>query len=129
MYYMGYHRLCDTALAFIPGETAHLPMVRCERLTLGESHPMRPYWEYLAYLFRKLPVVPEEAAAENEYRDYLQAPLQPLQVWCDCAFRSAFRCAMLCMYIEARSRLLEVDPHSYTRDRGSQHRRGPFSVW
>ncbi len=46
----------------------------------GESHPLHPYWEYLAFLFRKLPVVPEELAAENEYRDYLQAPLQPLQV-------------------------------------------------
>jgi hypothetical protein len=41
---------------------------------------MRPYWEYLAYLFRRLPVVPEEARLEGEYKDYLQAPLQPLQV-------------------------------------------------
>ncbi len=52
----------------------------CVCVCVGESHPMRPYWEYLAYLFRKLPAVPEDMAAENEYRDYLQAPLQPLQV-------------------------------------------------
>ncbi|KAJ9525988.1 hypothetical protein QJQ45_009372 [Haematococcus lacustris] len=45
----------------------------------GESHPLRPYWEYLAYLFRKLPAIPDELRQEMEYRDYLQAPLQPLQ--------------------------------------------------
>lgn len=46
----------------------------------GEAHPLRPYWEYLCFVFRKLPVLSEDARTESEYRDYLQAPLQPLQV-------------------------------------------------
>eukprot|EP00798_Chlamydomonas_sp_ICE-L_P014068 gene14068-20013_t len=45
----------------------------------GESHPLRPYWEYLGFLFRKLDVVPGQDMAESDYRDYLQVPLQPLQ--------------------------------------------------
>lgn len=46
----------------------------------GEAHPLRPYWEYLSYLFRKLPVLSSDEQLEADYRDYLQAPLQPLQV-------------------------------------------------
>lgn len=46
----------------------------------GETHPLRPYWEYLCFLFRKLEAVPEHDRVELSYRDYLQAPLQPLQV-------------------------------------------------
>eukprot|EP00200_Dunaliella_tertiolecta_P003160 CAMPEP_0202343186 /NCGR_PEP_ID=MMETSP1126-20121109/3419_1 /ASSEMBLY_ACC=CAM_ASM_000457 /TAXON_ID=3047 /ORGANISM="Dunaliella tertiolecta, Strain CCMP1320" /LENGTH=662 /DNA_ID=CAMNT_0048934227 /DNA_START=1282 /DNA_END=3267 /DNA_ORIENTATION=- len=45
----------------------------------GEAHPLRPYWEYLSYLFRKLPVLGSDEQLEADYRDYLQAPLQPLQ--------------------------------------------------
>jgi type II protein arginine methyltransferase len=43
------------------------------------SHWATPFWEYLAHLFRKPPLPDAEAAAEAGYRDYLQAPLQPLQ--------------------------------------------------
>lgn len=46
----------------------------------GESHPLRPYWEYLCFLFRKLEVISEQEQVEGSYRDFLQAPLQPLQV-------------------------------------------------
>ncbi len=46
----------------------------------GESHPLRPYWEYLCFLFRRLEVVGEQERQEASYRDYLQVPLQPLQV-------------------------------------------------
>lgn len=51
----------------------------------GESHPLRPYWEYLCFLFRKLEPLCERDRVEADYRDYLQAPLQPLQVRL-CAF-------------------------------------------
>lgn len=46
----------------------------------GESHPLRPYWEYLCFLFRRLEAVGEQERQEASYRDYLQVPLQPLQV-------------------------------------------------
>lgn len=36
-------------------------------------------WEYLAFLYRRAPEPGADAAAELGYRDYLQAPLQPLQ--------------------------------------------------
>jgi len=34
----------------------------------------------MSYLFRKLPVLSSDDRLEADYRDYLQAPLQPLQV-------------------------------------------------
>eukprot|EP00884_Botryococcus_braunii_P016344 jgi/Botrbrau1/3393/Bobra.0337s0034.1 len=45
----------------------------------AELHPLRVYWEYLSYLFRKPPPLDEGQQLEVSYRDYLQAPLQPLQ--------------------------------------------------
>lgn len=45
----------------------------------GESHVLRPYWEYLCYLFRRLDGGAAQEQVEAGYRDYLQAPLQPLQ--------------------------------------------------
>ena len=38
----------------------------------------RRRWEYLVYLFRKIPDATEQELVEAGYRDYLQAPLQPL---------------------------------------------------
>ena len=38
----------------------------------------RRQWEYLVYLFRKIPDATEQELVEAGYRDYLQAPLQPL---------------------------------------------------
>lgn len=43
------------------------------------SNPVRVYWEYLSFLFRKQPVTGETDTLEFAYRDFLQAPLQPLQ--------------------------------------------------
>lgn len=43
------------------------------------NHPYRLHWEYLSYLFRRMDGLSEEESVEFEYRDYLQAPLQPLQ--------------------------------------------------
>jgi len=44
-----------------------------------EGGPLKVYWEYLSYLFRRIEPLNEVEAAEFEYRDYLQSPLQPLQ--------------------------------------------------
>ena len=43
------------------------------------AHPLGQHWEYLSYLFRKLPAPPDANRPEYEYRDFLQSPLQPLQ--------------------------------------------------
>ena len=40
---------------------------------------IRLYWEYMSYLFRKQPELPEDDVLEIPYRDFLQSPLQPLQ--------------------------------------------------
>jgi protein arginine N-methyltransferase 5 len=45
----------------------------------AEGGPLKVYWEYLSFLFRRLEPLTENEAAEYEYRDYLQSPLQPLQ--------------------------------------------------
>ncbi|QDZ24425.1 protein arginine N-methyltransferase [Chloropicon primus] len=44
-----------------------------------ENNPLRVYWEYLSFLFRGMEQPTENEAAELDYRDYLQSPLQPLQ--------------------------------------------------
>lgn len=45
----------------------------------GDNHELKPYHDYLSFLFRKMDAVSDQDQAESEYRDYLQAPLQPLQ--------------------------------------------------
>eukprot|EP00850_Spirogloea_muscicola_P017646 SM000154S01381 [mRNA] locus=s154:56254:62451:- [translate_table: standard] len=42
------------------------------------KHPLRPYLEYVAHLYRKLEPLLEQERFEMGYRDFLQAPLQPL---------------------------------------------------
>ncbi|DBA92605.1 TPA: hypothetical protein ACH3X1_002824 [Trebouxia sp. C0004] len=44
-----------------------------------QQHPLRPYWEYLSFLFKRQPEPDPDQMLELSYRDYLQAPLQPLQ--------------------------------------------------
>lgn len=41
-------------------------------------HPLRPYLEYIAYLYRRMDLPTEQERFEIGYRDFLQAPLQPL---------------------------------------------------
>ncbi|XP_031504319.1 protein arginine N-methyltransferase 5 [Nymphaea colorata] len=41
-------------------------------------HPMRPYLEYVAFLYRRMDPLPEQEQFEIGYRDFLQSPLQPL---------------------------------------------------
>lgn len=38
----------------------------------GADHPLRIYWEYLSYLFRKIDAANEQELIEIRYRDYLQ---------------------------------------------------------
>lgn len=46
---------------------------------VGAGHDLRLEWEYLSYLFRRLPAATTGENAERAYRDLLQSPLQPLQ--------------------------------------------------
>ena len=45
----------------------------------GTMKSIRVHWEYLSYIFRKQPGLSEDDILEIPYRDFLQAPLQPLQ--------------------------------------------------
>lgn len=47
----------------------------------GESHPLRPYWEYLCYLFRRLEDIGPQDIIETNYKDYLQV------IGCHCCRR------------------------------------------
>lgn len=49
-----------------------------DRQSLGVE-AVRDYWGYISYLFRKQPPLDETEILEIPYRDFLQAPLQPLQ--------------------------------------------------
>lgn len=42
------------------------------------KHPLKLYLEYLSHLYRKMPPISEQERFEQGYRDFLQAPLQPL---------------------------------------------------
>lgn len=42
------------------------------------KHPLRPYLDYIAHLYRKMDPLPEQERFELGYRDFLQSPLQPL---------------------------------------------------
>lgn len=44
----------------------------------GELHPLRIYWEYLSYLFRKPPPPDASQLLEVSYRDYLQVHFHPM---------------------------------------------------
>ena len=41
-------------------------------LAAADAHPLRPYWDYLAFLLRRLPPLAPEEEMERSYRDYLQ---------------------------------------------------------
>ncbi|KAK9819450.1 hypothetical protein WJX74_006898 [Apatococcus lobatus] len=48
-------------------------------IILPDQHPLQVYLEYASFLFRRLPTPEAQELMEVGYRDYLQAPLQPLQ--------------------------------------------------
>lgn len=41
-------------------------------------HPLRSYLDYIGYLYQRMDPLPEQERFELGYRDFLQAPLQPL---------------------------------------------------
>ncbi len=41
------------------------------------THPLRLHWEYLSYLFRKLPALSSNEELERGYRDFLQVSNSP----------------------------------------------------
>ncbi|XP_057957491.1 protein arginine N-methyltransferase 1.5 [Malania oleifera] len=43
-----------------------------------QRHPLRPYLDYIAYLYQRMDPLPEQERFELGYRDFLQSPLQPL---------------------------------------------------
>ncbi|XP_075642080.1 protein arginine N-methyltransferase 1.5 isoform X2 [Castanea sativa] len=43
-----------------------------------QRHPLRPYLDYVGYLYQKMDPLPEQERFELGYRDFLQSPLQPL---------------------------------------------------
>ncbi|CAN6540197.1 unnamed protein product [Malus baccata var. baccata] len=43
-----------------------------------QKHPLRPYLDYVGYLYQRMDPLPEQERLEIGYRDYLQSPLQPL---------------------------------------------------
>ncbi|KAI4337395.1 hypothetical protein L6164_015819 [Bauhinia variegata] len=44
----------------------------------SQKHPLRPYLDYVAYLYQRMDPLPEQERFELGYRDFLQSPLQPL---------------------------------------------------
>ncbi|XP_074564500.1 protein arginine N-methyltransferase 5 [Curcuma longa] len=45
---------------------------------LPAQHELKPYLDYVAYLYQRLDPLPEQERFELGYRDFLQSPLQPL---------------------------------------------------
>ncbi|KAL5558290.1 hypothetical protein UlMin_034501 [Ulmus minor] len=43
-----------------------------------QRHPLRPYLDYVGYLYQKMDPLPDQERFELGYRDFLQSPLQPL---------------------------------------------------
>ncbi|XP_074334403.1 protein arginine N-methyltransferase 5 isoform X2 [Apium graveolens] len=43
-----------------------------------QRHPLRPYLDYVGYLYQRMDVLSEQERFELGYRDFLQSPLQPL---------------------------------------------------
>ncbi|KAL2637605.1 hypothetical protein AAZX31_06G072300 [Glycine max] len=46
--------------------------------TNSQRHPLRPYLDYVGYLYQRMDPLPEQERFELGYRDFLQSPLQPL---------------------------------------------------
>ncbi|WOG82041.1 hypothetical protein DCAR_0101200 [Daucus carota subsp. sativus] len=48
------------------------------RIESVQRHPLRPYLDYVGYLYQRMDVLSEQERFELGYRDFLQSPLQPL---------------------------------------------------
>ncbi|XVE71417.1 hypothetical protein DITRI_Ditri10aG0148500 [Diplodiscus trichospermus] len=49
-----------------------------ESVNSVQRHPLRPYLDYVGYLYQRMEPLSEQERIELGYRDFLQAPLQPL---------------------------------------------------
>ncbi|XVF10521.1 hypothetical protein REPUB_Repub07fG0190200 [Reevesia pubescens] len=58
----------------IPAEANHID----ENVNSVQRHPLRSYLDYVGYLYQKMEPLSEQERLELGYRDFLQAPLQPL---------------------------------------------------
>ena len=65
-----HHGLSDPNQAPTPAEASAAVGQRV--LAAADAHPLRPYWDYLAFLLRRLPALAPEEEMERSYRDYLQ---------------------------------------------------------
>nr|VDD40740.1 unnamed protein product [Brassica oleracea] len=67
------------AQVVVSGKPVHnLPKASDSNTEGTQRHPLRSYLDYVAYLFQKMEPLPEQERIELGYRDFLQAPLQPL---------------------------------------------------
>lgn len=55
-----------------PAEAAAQVTLRQATVTEEVQQPLRVYWEYLSYLFLRVPALSDEEDLEKGYRDYLQ---------------------------------------------------------
>lgn len=44
-----------------------------------DQHPLKIYWDYMSFLFRRIETPSEQEMMEIGYRDHLQVPLEPLR--------------------------------------------------
>ncbi|EFH43573.1 Skb1 methyltransferase family protein [Arabidopsis lyrata subsp. lyrata] len=67
------------AQVVISGKPVHNLQKSLDSNTEGTAkNPLRIYLDYVAFLFQKMEALPEQERIELGYRDFLQAPLQPL---------------------------------------------------
>eukprot|EP00257_Ricinus_communis_P009389 XP_002528010.2 protein arginine N-methyltransferase 1.5 [Ricinus communis] len=63
----------------IPRASSDLAANNLDNITeTVQRHPLRPYLDYVGYLFQRMDPLPEQERFELGYRDFLQSPLQPL---------------------------------------------------
>lgn len=59
-------------------ESSHLNYANGYGEGVLQKHPLKPYLEYIGHLYRRMPPLSDQERFELGYRDFLQAPLQPL---------------------------------------------------
>ncbi|KAJ7966077.1 Protein arginine N-methyltransferase [Quillaja saponaria] len=61
-----------------PRATSDLISNHNDNVEGSQRHPLRPYLDYVGYLYQRMDLLPEQERFEIGYRDFLQSPLQPL---------------------------------------------------
>ncbi|XP_050364121.1 protein arginine N-methyltransferase 1.5 [Argentina anserina] len=62
----------------ISGKSVHSADNYENNFDCAQKHPLRLYLDYVGYLYQRMDPLPEQERFELGYRDFLQAPLQPL---------------------------------------------------